>query len=232
MAGVITHMVIAREILKFLPEGTIRDQGLFCLGNLAPDAIHAREGFVRAQKKHTHFRDDIMDRDFEQEDNLALFHNRLSNFIIENRERKDGLLDLYRGYVAHIITDELFMLTIRKEFTATMEEQGIAQSDRPYFDYIISDMNRNDLLLVNHYEGSEEIRNWMEQVPIYPIKDYLSEQEMSASRDWLIYRHFTQKQELLAPIYISYDRMLDFIQLAAGCIVQRLSEGGSLPRMF
>ncbi|MHB8131794.1 MAG: hypothetical protein ACYDEX_22705, partial [Mobilitalea sp.] len=199
---------------------------------LAPDAIHAREGFVREHKKHTHFRDDIMDKDFEQEDNLALFHKRLADFIKENRERKDGLLDLYRGYVAHIITDELFMLTIRKEFSATMEEHGIAQSDRPYFDYIISDMNRNDLLLVNHYEGSEEIRNWMEQVPIYPVKDYLSEQEISKSRDWLICRHFIEKHELIEPIYISYDRILEFIQQAAVSIVERLSEGGSLPTMF
>lgn len=232
MAGVITHMVIAREIIKLVPEGIIRDQGLFYLGNLAPDAIHAREGYVREHKKHTHFRDDIMDKDFEQEDNLALFHKRISAFIQQNRERKDGLLDLYRGYVAHIITDELFMLTIRKEFSTIMEERGIAQSDRLYFDYIISDMNRNDLLLVNHYEGSKEIRNWMEQVTIYPIKDYLSEQEIRKSRDWLIYRHFIEKQELLVPIYISYDRTLDFIQMAAVSVVERLSEGGSLPTMF
>jgi hypothetical protein len=232
MAGVITHMVIAREIKKRLPEGTIKDMGLFYLGNLAPDSIHARQGYIRAYKKHTHFRDDIPDKDFGLPENQALFHKRLSEFILENRDSSDGMTDLYRGYATHILTDELFMLTIRKEFCDTMQKLGICQNDIEFFEYIVTDMNRNDLLLVKNYEGSEEIRILLEQVPIYPITGYLSEQEVSDSRDWLIHQHFYEKHELLEPAYISYERMLDFILMAADDIVHRLSEGGSLPRMF
>jgi hypothetical protein len=211
MAGVITHMVIAREIIKLLPEGTIRDQGLFYLGNLAPDAIHAREGYERAHKKHTHFRDDILDMEFEQEENLALFHSRLIDFIKDNNEREDGLLDLYRGYVAHILADELFMLTVRKEFCSVMEDQGIAQNDKRFFDYIITDMNRNDFLLVENYEGSSEINE---------------------SRNWLIHRHFIEEHESMEPRFISYDRNWQFIQMAAMSITDKLSKGGSFPTMF
>jgi hypothetical protein len=232
MAGVITHMVIAREIMKLLPEGTIKDQGLFYLGNLAPDAIHAREGYERAHKKHTHFRDDILDMEFEQEENLALFHSRLTDFINENRERREGLLDLYRGYVTHILTDELFMLTVRKEFCAMMEEQGIAQNDKRFFDYIITDMNRNDLLLVQNYEGSNEIRHFMEEVPIYPIEEYLSEEEMNKSRNWLVQRHYIEKHESEEPRFISYDRNWQFIQMAAETITEKLSKGESFPALF
>jgi hypothetical protein len=232
MAGVITHMVIAREIIKLLPEGTIRDQGLFYLGNLAPDAIHAREGYERAHKKHTHFRDDILDVEFEQEENLALFHSRLIDFIKDNNEREDGLLDLYRGYVTHILADELFMLTVRKEFCSVMEDQGIAQNDKRFFDYIITDMNRNDFLLVENYEGSSEIRHLMEEVAIYPIEDYLSEQEINESRNWLIHRHFIEEHESMEPRFISYDRNWQFIQMAAMSITDKLSKGGSFPTMF
>ncbi len=232
MAGVITHMVIAREVLKLLPEGTIQNQGLFYLGNLAPDAIHAREGYVRAHKKHTHFRDDIWDWDFEEEENQALYHHRLIDFINENKDREDGLLDLYRGYVAHILTDELFILTVRKEFCIIMDKQGISQDDKRFFEYIVTDMNRNDMLLVYNYEGSAEIRNCMEQVPIYPIPGYLTAQEINESRDWLIRRHFVEEHELIEPTYISYERTLDFIKSAAEMIVGKLSNGGSLPRMF
>jgi hypothetical protein len=232
MAGVITHMVIAREILKLLPEGTIRDRGLFYLGNLAPDAIHAREGYERAHKKHTHFRDDILDKEFEQDENLALFHKRLADFILLNRYRKDGLLDYYRGYVVHILTDELFMLTVRKEFCAVMEEQGIAQNDKRFFDYIVTDMNRNDFLLVDNYEGSSEIRQFMEQVPIFPITDYLSEREISESRDWLVQRHYIEKHQALAPCFISYERLWQFIRMATETIITKLSEDECFPRML
>lgn len=232
MAGVLTHMVIAQEIMKLLPEKSVSDPGLFYLGNLAPDSIHAREDYVRELKRHTHFRDDIMDKEFELEENRALFHHRVAEFIIKNRDREDGLLDLYRGYAAHVLTDELFMLTIRKEFCLTMERLGIAQNDKRFFEYIITDMNRNDFLLVANYRGSSEIRQQMEQVAIHPIEGYLSEGEMNLSRNWLIRQHYIEHHDLLEPNYISYERTLEFIQSAANSIVLQLSEGGSLPRMF
>lgn len=232
MAGVITHMVIAREISKRLPEGTIEDMGLFYLGNLAPDAIHAREGYIRPYKMHTHFRDDISDRDFEKEENMTLFYGRITDFITEHRNREDGLLDLYRGYITHILTDELFILTLREEFREAMKKQGIVQNDPLFFEYIVADMNRNDYLLVKNYEGSKEIRVSMEQVPIHPITDYLSEKEMCLCRDWLIRQHYYDEHELLQPRHISYERMNEFIQMAAEDIVKRLTEETCLPRMF
>lgn len=232
MAGVITHMVIAREIEKRLEKGKLKDVGLFYLGNLAPDSIHAREGYVRSYKMHTHLREGIPDKDFGREENIELFHERVARFIICNRERRDGLLDLYRGYTVHLLTDELFMLTIRAEFCEIMKARGILQSDPLFFEYIVTDMNRNDLLLVKDYEGCEEIRRYLEQVPIYPVEGYLSEKEMSISREWLVRQHFNEKYELERPGYITYERMLQFIAMAAEDIVERLSEGGSLPRMF
>lgn len=232
MAGVITHMVIAREIEKRLSEGTMKDRGLFFLGNLAPDAIHARADYERMHKKHTHFRDGIMDKEFELESNMLLFHDRLAAFIYENREREDGLLDLYRGYAVHILTDELFVLTIRKEFCAVMEKLGISQNDSKFFEYIVADMNRNDLLLVQNYEDIDIIRSEMEQVQIHSINGYLTEKEMSISRDWLVRRHFVEQNEIVEPVYISYERILDFIQMAADNVVKQLTEDILYPRMF
>lgn len=232
MAGVITHMVVAREIAKRLPEGTIKDMGLFYLGNLAPDAIHAREGYIRAFKKHTHFRDDIADKDFEAEENLKLFHERIEAFIIENRDRTDGLLDYYRGYVAHLLTDELFVLTIRKEFCEILEKLYITQSDPLFFEYIVADMNRNDLILVKDYEGSEEIKITIEQATVHPIEHYILEKEMQISKDWMLFQHFYIKNEDLQPRFISEERMLEFIHLAADNIVSRLSGDISFPKMF
>ena len=224
MAGVITHMVIAREIIKLLPKGTIQEESLFYLGNLAPDAIHAREGYIREYKKHTHFRDDIPDIDFELEENQLVYRQRLSEFIEKNKNRKDGLLDLYRGYVAHILTDEIFMVTVRNEFCAEMNKLGIAQNDVRFFEYIVTDMNRNDLLLVKYYDGIEDIRQKLARVDIYPIEDLLSSEEMNSCRDWLIHRHFLEEHELIQPVYISYERMKAFILEATAYIVDKLSE--------
>lgn len=62
MAGTITHLVIADMLLKTMPEdilSCIHNRALFYCGNLAPDAIMAREGYVREMKKHTHFKDEF-----------------------------------------------------------------------------------------------------------------------------------------------------------------------------
>lgn len=232
MAGLITHMVVAREMMKLLPEGTIKDDGLFYLGTLAPDAIHVREGYVRAFKKHTHLRDDIPDKDFALEDSLSLFHKRVSDFIMKNREREDNLLDLYRGYVVHLLTDELFILTIRTEFCELMEKLDVTQEDTKFYEDIVTDMHRNDYLLVENYKEMNEIRKQLEQVRIYEILDYLTDQEIEKSRDWLINRHFVETNELKEPVYISYERTMNFIKMAAADITTRLSGEGDLPRMF
>ena len=232
MAGLITHMVIAREIIKLLPEGTIQEEGLFYLGNLAPDAIHAREGYIRDFKKHTHFRDNIRDIDFLQKENQIAYRKRLEEFIATHRHRNDGLYDLYRGYVAHILSDELFIRTVRAEFCEAMDKLNIAQNDPRFFEYIICDMNRNDMLLVKQYDDIEEVKRHIEQVPIHPIDDLLSYQEMKDSMEWLIRRHFYEESELIPPVYISYDRTVAFVQAAAEEVVAKLTKKDGRIRMF
>ena len=232
MAGVLTHMVIAREMIKLLPGGTIREEGLFYLGNLAPDAIHAREGYIREYKKHTHFRDNIRDIDFLQEEHQEAYRKRLTEFIITHKDDRDGLYDLYRGYVVHILADELFIRTVREEFCEVMNGLGIAQNDPRFFDYIIRDMMRNDMLLVKRYEDIEEIKQQVERVPIHPIENYLSEQEMRLSMDWMIRTHFYEEPEIVPPVFITYDRTVAFIQEAVKEIVGKLSVKDSPIRMF
>ena len=56
MAGTVTHLVIADQLLE--PLG-INNPALFYCGSLAPDAIMAREGYQREMKRHTHFKDGI-----------------------------------------------------------------------------------------------------------------------------------------------------------------------------
>lgn len=232
MAGIITHLVIAREMIKLLPKGTIKEEGLFYEGSFAPDAIHAREGFIREDKKHTHLRDNIPDKDFILEENRTLFYSRVADFILENQMRECGLLDLYRGYVVHLLTDELFVITIREEFCEIMAGMGIAQHDIEFFYNIVSDLNRIDDILVENYEGMDEIRKRLEKIKPYPIEGLLSENEIRDCNNWLLHNYFVEKHELLAPVYISYERTLDFIKMTAENIVIRLSEGGSLPRML
>jgi len=202
------------------------------MGNIAPDAVHARENYIRVFKKYSHFRDDIPDKAFEEPDNYKLYCSRLTDFIKRCISRADGLMDLYRGYVVHIITDELFVLSVRKEFCESMKKLGIEQDNRLFFEYIVNDMTRNDMLLVERYKDMPEIRKAIEKADAYAIEDYVSKQELQDSRQWLIRHHFIDRPELIMPEYISYERTTAFIDMAAKEIACRLKDGSSLPRML
>ncbi|MCP1135166.1 hypothetical protein NKT34_17850 [Paenibacillus polysaccharolyticus] len=47
------HLSVAHQLANTLPEPL--DLGAFYLGNIAPDAIHIREGTTREDKQYTHF---------------------------------------------------------------------------------------------------------------------------------------------------------------------------------
>ena len=232
MAGVITHLIIANEIIKLIPEELIRNKGSFLMGSVAPDAVHARENYIRAYKKHSHFRDDIPDMAFEEPANYELYQKRLVDFIRRNNNRDNELLDLYRGYVVHIIADELFILSVRKEFCAVMDKLGIEQSSSLFFEYIVNDMTRNDMLLLERYGDMADIRTAFEAAATYPIEDYVSEPELKVSKEWLIRHHFIDTHDIVMPTYISYERINDFIYASAQEIVKRLTYDNVLPGML
>lgn len=228
MAGLATHLIVAREVLKLLPKGIIKEIGQFYSGSIAPDAIHARAGFIRADKKHTHLRDDIPDDIFHEKANLQLFHRRISELIEKCNEREE-YLDFYRGYLVHLLTDELFILNIRKDFTSQMKLKGVATKDREYYTSIVTDMNRNDFLLVENYEGIDEIKASLVEAKDIAIENLLSMQEIHDSKNWVINRYFTKVNHTEPPIYITYDGMLAFVYKTAEDIAFRLSGQGDLP---
>jgi len=232
MAGVVTHLAIAERIIDKLPNELIANKALFYAGSIAPDAIHARVDYVRADKKHTHLRDDIRDIDFCKDENITLFHNRVSKFINNNILGSDKLLDLYRGYVVHVLTDEMFMLTIRKEFANEMDRLGIEQSDKLFYSNIISDLNSNDFRLAKEYNQMKGICDLLENARPYCINGYLTEKELTVSRNWVMQKYFYQEHKNTEPIYISYDRVLKFIEETAQDIICKLSYGIMFPKIF
>lgn len=223
MAGIITHIAIADRVAGMM-DGKIKNLPMFFSGNIAPDSIHSRENFVRDMKKHTHLRDDIRDADFLKPENLKLFHERLDYFvrhycIIGNEE-----FDLYCGYLTHLITDELFMKTIRLKFAEEMENLNIKQSDKAFFLNISADLDNIDNRLSQEYPFKNDPKDTLWGAKDYEIRDYLTASELTSSKVWLTWNWFDNKKEYTAPKYISYESIIDFIDYASNIITCRLKE--------
>jgi hypothetical protein len=158
MAGSVEHMAVAVELLRedqrqqgsFLK---LKDPVHFVLGNLAPDGIMSRKGYVRSMKMHTHFRDGIPDWEFTREDHQKVFHQRIRSFCVQMLSEHALDRDLYLGYVTHILTDEIFMKTIRQEFMEKIAAIGLTDRDAETFEHFTYDVNQIDFRLGREYPG-------------------------------------------------------------------------------
>jgi hypothetical protein len=232
MAGIITHLAIANRILNALPDGTITNKGLFYAGSIAPDLIRMREGVVRADKKHSHMRDNIADMEFGKRENLAMFHSRVANFINDNMSEEKNITDLYRGYVVHVLSDEIFLLTIRPDFVIEMDKLGIMPTDILFRDKIWHDLDCHDFRLIKDNGQMKDICNLLKSVEPHSIDDYITDKELALGINWVIEKNFDQEHGDSEPIYIPYEKILTFIEGAAQSIISRLSDGVMFPRIF
>ncbi len=232
MAGTMVHLVIADILSQHLKDKEITapyyikniDVDYFIAGNICPDGIMARKYYVRDMKKHTHFRDDIMDYDFHKEENLALFRQRLYNFMEKNMEtfKTNSMRSLYLGYWSHMVTDEMFMLQIRPEFMKNISVIGLTQHDMETYKYFGKDVDMIDFRLVNEYKGSKRIHNALAHIQPYEIHDMITEKELTSSRRWILNYFFeTEHKNIVQPIYISYKRMLQFIDTVVAEIEEK-----------
>jgi len=232
MAGVITHLAIANKIIKALPDGIITNKELFYAGSIAPDLIRMREGVVRADKKHAHMRDNIADIEFSKRENLAMFHNRVTNFINDNISKENNIIDLYRGYVVHVLSDEMFLLTIRPDFVIEMDKLGIVPTDILFRDKIFHDLDCHDFRILKDNSEIKEICNLLKNVELHSVHDYITDKELSRGISWVIEKYIIQEYEVSQPIYIPHEKTLTYIEETAQNIISRLSDGVVFPRIF
>jgi len=224
MAGSITHLAIANKIIKKLGNGIIKDEGFLYAGSIAPDAIHARKEYMREFKKITHLKDGISGKDFNKEENLVVFYEKINLFIDKYVKLNDSNIDLYRGYIIHVLTDELFYSSIREEFVKDMEQVGILQTDREFYTRHMRDIDNNNFMLASKLSDLDIIFLKLQKLGAYEIKDILKEDELRASRNWIINKFSNLPETMTEGIYIGYNQMIRFIDEASVDIVRRLSD--------
>lgn len=234
MAGTIVHLVIADILSQVLKNRGIDtpyhitrlDSDYFIAGNICPDGIMARCNYVRDMKKHTHFRDGIMDYDFHKEENLALFRQRLSSFIKESMKilKTDSERSLYLGYWTHMVTDEKFMLEIRPEFLKNIAITGLTEYNMETFKYFSKDVDMIDFRLVNEYKGAERIYNALLHIKPYEIYGMITKDELTNSRKWILNYFFeTEHKNIVSPVYVSYEKMWQFINTTVKTIEDKIN---------
>ncbi len=230
MAGTATHLAVADLICERLGNDKF-DLPLFYSGNIAPDAIHARAGYKREFKKHTHLTEGIGGADFQNSEKVKIFHDRLLEYIEKYLDRKKTDYDLYLGYVCHLVTDEFFNINLRKKMVDAMDTDGLATEGPELAKAILSDMDRIDREIMAKYPFKNDVKSCLSAVWDIEIPDMVTKEETNSSKSWVINRLFISECEESAPKYYSYGEALEFITCCADSIIERFN-GGKFPSLF
>lgn len=231
MPGSITHIAIADKIIELIGDERFDNIPLFYCGNIGPDAIHARPGFCREDKKRTHLREGIRDAEFLKEESQELFHNRVKSFINERITPGNKYNDFLKGYVVHLLSDELFMKTVRLEFIKSYGEDAV--HGKELFESFMRDLDDIDYRLAREYPFSRNVREELYKEWGYSVDGLLIHEELSGSKWWVCDKFFDNKNmQFKTPKHITYSRMIEFIKDCAMNVVVQLSDDKMYRSLF
>jgi hypothetical protein len=231
MAGTMVHLLVAEKLLQelagrewryFFQKPVEFDADYFVAGNICPDGVMAREGYQREMKLHTHFRDGIPDGSFDKPGMIPLFEQRMKAFWQQHEEDEQQCPGLYLGYVTHMMTDERFILEERPKFFENIAVIGLTQKDVETFTRFNKETDLVDFRLIREYPVLQEARKSLECVPPYEIKGMMTQQELTASRNWILQYFFQEPHTTEEAEFLDYQSMVQFIEKVVKEIVQRL----------
>jgi len=237
MAETITHLAIADKIYSILGDSVINNLPLFFGGNLAPDAIHAKKDYQRADKKHSHLCDGIRLYGYGCPETARLFKDRVNEFIEKYYMTAGEDKDLYFGYIVHLLVDEFYTLLAFERLENHLKNNG-ANPDEPGFrkklageisddpqsynpDYINFFRENSSIMNIsaNDYDFKQNVVDVLEAIWDYEVKDYIGVNEINISKRWVIDNFFKSEETKNND---DRETAIKFVDLAAENIIERL----------
>lgn len=192
MAGTVMHLVVADQLIPILK---IQNPALFYCGNLAPDAIMAREGYTRDMKRHTHFKDDIHLHELCIPEKMAVYRERLMAFYRKYVQVPSPQQELYLGYLTHMLVDELYILYFRDNFVRNLLTEGKRPDDREFWGQFTKDVDQVDWELVRSYVFRYPMPETLRQENRYEIPGFITNPELIDSKEFIIRKNFESSHE-------------------------------------
>lgn len=240
MPGTILHLAIADKVYSILGDGVIKNLPLFFGGNIAPDAIHAKKEYQRADKKHSHLCDGIHLYGYGYPEKVQLFKDRINAFIEKYYTTAGEDRDLYLGYVVHLLVDEFYTLSVFERLENHLRNNG-GNPNEPGFRKKLADEISDDPqeyneayvgffsetssvfdISANDYEFKQNAVDVLEAVWDYEIKGYISANEININKRWVINTFFKSKK---VKSNDNRETAIKFVDLAAKNIIERLCKG-------
>ncbi|MGF6355914.1 hypothetical protein ABIE27_003829 [Paenibacillus sp. 4624] len=215
------HLSVAHQLADTLPEPL--DLGAFYLGNIAPDAIHIREGTTRDDKQHTHFYP-------KQEDNYT---GRLQKFYGDyiNERTSEGWTSFVLGYFMHVMTDYYWFRSVYPAFEEQVREhdqcEGVVRTKEDLARLYYKETDQIDFNLYRTMNWSEEVWSALNNSSGYEMTDRLTVDEILRWRE-RTYSFLQGKAPGIIPYYITEEVVQAFVQKTVPRLIDLLAEWEAL----
>jgi hypothetical protein len=199
MPPLVIHLAVAMRICRL--EGCAPSPD-FLLGTIAPDAIHMRAGSEPGDKQRTHLTD-IPDPQ----------HNRLRELLASARSKGLSTMSFTKGYVAHILSDQLWGEIIGTLFRNKVSPDIVPQERAALYD---RETDQIDLELYRQASWRAEVWSKLAQAKPVDFDAWLSAEEIARWRDRaLTWFGDPAHDPKLEPVHITGKDVNEFVALAA-----------------
>jgi hypothetical protein len=234
LSGTLIHLAIADNIYNELGSSVIKNLPLFFGGNIAPDAIHAKKDYQRADKKHSHLCDGIRSYGYGYPDVAQIFMDRVNEFIEKYYLTAGADKDLYLGYAVHLLADKFDMFSAYERL-ANQCIGNKANPDDPDFqkkladevtagchrDFFTEDGHTFDFY-AHEYKFKHNVVDILDAVWDYEVKDFICSNEINMSKRWVMNTVF--KNDVNQANVLIYDNnvAVQYINITATKIIEQL----------
>jgi len=221
MPGAIVHLLIVDKLKQNLIDDI--DMNKLYLGSLIPDAIHFIPNFTREDKKKAHLRLGIRDAHFHSGEGLKLYHERLNIFIENLNNVPIAEIEYYLGYLIHLISDELFVLSTRRDFVLHQNALGLVAESKESFYHFIKDIDLIDRHMLSHVTNKKAMIKRISRIEGFNHINGISVDCVKGNSERIIRKKFDCEEPLELTYFITEQMILKLIDQVAEEIKFRFS---------
>ena len=184
----------------------------FYMGVNAPDAYLTRAQRVRDDRNKSH----LVTEDFYYiKDDFSFFENEIFKFV--KRHAVGEHKDFFIGYGIHLLTDIFWAREIYQPVSAkyALDKGGLVSNETFRTKMYLPEMTAIDVMLYRNCVFKDEL--WENLANGYGINvmDLVTAEEIEKDRN-LTLGWYDKKceEDLVNPVYVTYERVLDFIMTA------------------
>lgn len=210
-----THLHIAKNIYKLFPD-TIKDLSQFYLGNIAPDAVHNRAGYISDYKKASHLC--VGDERWGMYTNNDEWIESVLEFLYKNKNSDN--YNFILGYSCHVLSDIYNNIAVWTPFRLKYPDE----LTKGYGGLYHQESEKVEIELALREENKDNFWVHLEKAKSTGLNDIIFAEEIEKHKENILYNWYKDKehQDISSNKLITIESTMNFVEDATNFIASKI----------